>query len=215
MSGTDALGDIRHVLTEADPHAKAEVYRQFGLRLIYQPGQRTVRAEGELYLPKDWTDHRERCREAGIGDAVGFATKQVLARRMIERALEADIPFGWVTADELYGQDTKFRMWLESRGVAHAVAVPTTAMVVSMELTKVRVRRLVAELDEAAWQRLSRGDGSRGPRVSDWAGLDIRPPRDPEYGHWLLARRSIADRRVATWRGIRISHCRWSRRRSW
>ncbi len=34
----------------------------------------------ELYLPKDWTEDRDRCRAAGIGDEVGFATEQVLAR---------------------------------------------------------------------------------------------------------------------------------------
>lgn len=147
----------------------------------------------ELYLPKEWTTDRQRCRDAGIGDEVAFATKQVLAQTMIQRALEANVPFGWVTADELYGQDTKFRLWLESRGVAHVVAVPKNAMVVSMELTKVRVHRVVDDLDEGAWQRLNCGDGARGPRVSEWAVVDIRPLRDPRYGHWLLARRSIVD----------------------
>jgi hypothetical protein len=66
-------------------------------------------------------------------------------------------------------------------------------MVVSMELAKVRVDRVIADLDGTGWQRLSCGDGARGPRVSDWAVVDIRPLRDPRYGHWLLARRSIAD----------------------
>jgi hypothetical protein len=103
------------------------------------------------------------------------------------------VPFAWVTADELYGQDTKFRLWLESRGLAHVVAVPKNAMVVSMELTKVRVDRVIADLDETRWQRLSCGNGTRGPRVSDWAVVDIRPLRDPRFGHWLLARRSITD----------------------
>jgi SRSO17 transposase len=112
---------------------------------------------------------------------------------MIERAVKAGVPFGWVTADELYGQDTKFRLWLEGRRVAHVVAVAKNAMVVSMELAKVRVNRMIADFDDAVWQRLSRGDGTRGPRASDWAVVDIRPLRDPAYGHWLLARRSIAD----------------------
>jgi SRSO17 transposase len=146
-----------------------------------------------LYLPKEWTDDRVRCGEAGIGDEVGFATKQVLARRMIERAHAAGVPFAWVTADELYGQDTKFRLWLESRGLAHVVSVPKNAMVVSMELAKVRVDRVIADLDGTRWQWLSCGDGTRGPRVSDWAVVDIRPLRDPRFGHWLLARRSITD----------------------
>lgn len=166
---------------------------QIGVFLGYASQHGRALVDRELYLPKEWTTDRQRCRDAGIGDEVAFATKQVLAQKMIQRALEANVPFGWVTADELYGQDTKFRLWLESRGVPHVVAVPKNAMVVSMELTKVRVNRVVDDLDDAAWQRLNCGDGARGPRVSDWAVVDIRPLRDPRYGHWLLARRSIAD----------------------
>ncbi|MBP2329546.1 DNA invertase Pin-like site-specific DNA recombinase [Kibdelosporangium banguiense] len=39
------LGDIRSVLTDADPDDKAEVYQRLGLKLTYQPGKRTTRAE--------------------------------------------------------------------------------------------------------------------------------------------------------------------------
>ncbi|WP_218896237.1 recombinase family protein [Micromonospora purpureochromogenes] len=43
-----ALGDIVTVLRDADPADKAEVYRQLGLRLTYQPETQTVRAEADL-----------------------------------------------------------------------------------------------------------------------------------------------------------------------
>ncbi|WP_433653627.1 zinc ribbon domain-containing protein [Micromonospora zamorensis] len=43
-----ALGDIAAVLRDADPTDKAEVYRQLGLRLIYQPETQTVRAAVDL-----------------------------------------------------------------------------------------------------------------------------------------------------------------------
>jgi SRSO17 transposase len=52
----------------------------------------------ELYLPRSWTDDPARCRAAGIPDHVGFATKPQLARRMIERAIGAKVPFAWVAA---------------------------------------------------------------------------------------------------------------------
>ena len=118
--------------------------------LAYSAPRGRALIDRELYVPKDWTVDRERCRDAGIADTVGFATKQVLAQRMIERAVEAEVPFGWVTADELYGQDTKFRLWLDAADIPHVVCVPKSAMVVSMELTKVRVQRVVAELPETA-----------------------------------------------------------------
>ncbi len=34
---------------------------------------------------------------------VTFATKPQIARAMIERAIAADVPFAWVTADSVYG----------------------------------------------------------------------------------------------------------------
>lgn len=43
-----AVGDFAAVLRDADPADKAEVYRQLGLRLTYQPETQTVRAEMDL-----------------------------------------------------------------------------------------------------------------------------------------------------------------------
>jgi SRSO17 transposase len=70
----------------------------------------------ELYLPEKWTDDRARCRKAGIGDDVAFATKPELARKMIERAAGAGIAFSWVAADEAYGGNPALRKWLEEQG---------------------------------------------------------------------------------------------------
>jgi site-specific DNA recombinase len=39
----NALADLRAVLRDADPADKAEIYSQLGLRLTYQPAERTVR----------------------------------------------------------------------------------------------------------------------------------------------------------------------------
>jgi SRSO17 transposase len=49
-----------------------------------------------LYLPKVWTDDADRLAAAHVPDGVGFATKPVLAMAMIERAVAAGTPFGWV-----------------------------------------------------------------------------------------------------------------------
>jgi hypothetical protein len=55
----------------------------------------------------------ERCRAADLGDDVEFATKPDLGLRILKRAVASGIPFGWVTADEPYGQTGRIRMWLE------------------------------------------------------------------------------------------------------
>ena len=52
---------------------------------------------------------------------------------------------------------------------------------------RVRADRLTAQVDGADWVRCSAGDGAKGPRVYDWAAVEIRPLREPGKGHWLLA----------------------------
>ncbi|TLP56269.1 transposase [Microbispora triticiradicis] len=67
--------------------------------------------------------------QAGIPDEVEFATKPILARQMLARALDGGLPVSWATADEAYGMDYKFRSFLERRGVSYVVAVPKNQMV--------------------------------------------------------------------------------------
>ncbi len=52
----------------------------------------------ELYLPQGWLADPARCRAAGVPTQVEFQTKPELARRRLERALDAGVPAGWVTA---------------------------------------------------------------------------------------------------------------------
>jgi integrase len=77
----------------------------------------------ELYLPKSWTGDPARCQAAGIPGHLAFATKPQLARRMIERAVSARVPFAWVAADEAYGDNGPLRTWLEQQHIAHVLAI--------------------------------------------------------------------------------------------
>jgi SRSO17 transposase len=187
--GTKSAGVARQYSGTAGRIENAQV----GVFLAYASSRGRALIDRELYLPKEWTDDRQRCRQAGIPDTVAFATKPVLAQEMIGRAVAAGVPFGWLTGDEAYGQDTKLRMWLELNDIAHVLAVPCNTMVVSQRLLKERVDRLVAETDPADWLRLSCGQGAHGPRVYDWVVVPIRPLQRPGWGHWLLARRSLSD----------------------
>ena len=49
-----ALSDLLAVLRDADPADKAEIYTQLGLRLIYQPGDRTIHAEARISPVPQW-----------------------------------------------------------------------------------------------------------------------------------------------------------------
>jgi SRSO17 transposase len=56
-----------------------------------------------LYLPKSWTDDPARVTASYVPAGTAFATKPALALRMIRQALAANVPFGWVAADSVYG----------------------------------------------------------------------------------------------------------------
>ena len=68
-----------------------------------------------------WAEDWERRKEAGVPGDVSFRTKPRLAQEMLERALEAGVPFAWVTGDAVYGSDRRLRMWLEQKGMSHVL----------------------------------------------------------------------------------------------
>src|SRR5258708_12505295 len=78
--------------------------------------------DGEIYLPQEWKEDQERCKEAGVPETVEFATKLVLARRMLERVLEHRLPFAWVTADSVYGADYHLRRFLTEHQIPYLLA---------------------------------------------------------------------------------------------
>ena len=170
---------------------------QVGVFLAYASRRGHALVDRELYLPEGWLRDRPRCREAAIPEEVGFRTKPQLAQVMLERALDAKIPAGWVTGDEVYGGDGRLRRWLEERDVPHVLAVRRSQALWSMRLRQERAATLAGQLPARAWRHLSAGDGAKGPRIYAWARVPIRPLREPGRGHWLLVRRRLADGELA------------------
>jgi SRSO17 transposase len=173
---------------------------QLGVFLAYATGKGRTLIDRELYLPKSWTGDRDRCREAGVPDDVEFATKATLAQQMLDRALTAGVPAAWVTADEAYGQDYKFRTWCEQHRIGYVVAVPRSQSVplsLDTQITQIggsrRADDLVARAPEQAWKRRSAGPGVKGERFYDWAVASLFPSEHapPGWGRWLLVRRQI------------------------
>ena len=168
---------------------------QIGVFLGYATGAGRTFLDRELYLPRAWAEDRGRCREAGVGEDVEFATKPELALRMIARALDAGVPAGWVTADEVYGQHSQLRMMLEERQMPYVLAVPVNQRVTATvhgTITQLRADELAAMLPGQAWKKISAGAGAKGPRVHHWARAAIRPLQDTA-SYWLLVRRSLTD----------------------
>jgi SRSO17 transposase len=152
----------------------------------------------ELYLPQGWTDDPARCRAAGVPDRVGFATKPELARVMLERALEAGVPAGWVTADEVYGNSPALRGWLEGRQLPFVLAVKATEPLCGRSGPSVSAARLAEGIRPECWLRISPGHGAKGRRWYGWSRVALSPADAPDgWQRWLLVRRSLTTGELA------------------
>ena len=165
---------------------------QVGVFLGYATRRGRALLDRALYLPKEWTQDPGRRGEASVPEGVEFATKLVLARRMIDRALAAGVVAQWVTADAVYGSDYHFRAAVEKHGLGYVVGVRAD-FAVWAGFRQVRAKALLAEVPVEGWQRLSCGDGAKGPRRYDWALLRTNAPDPQAYARWLLIRRSVTD----------------------
>jgi SRSO17 transposase len=171
---------------------------QIGVFLSYAGRGGSAFIDRALYLPRQWTDEPERCRAAGVPESVEFATKPQLARQMIERALDAGVPCGWVTGDEVYGGDRRLRVWLESREQPFVLAVACNEPLWWRGPEQVKAQNIVQALPERAWTRLSAGAGTKGQRLYDWACTPLwrlqLTREERRWGHYLLARRSLDEK---------------------
>jgi len=165
---------------------------QIGVFLAYASPKGRTFIDRELYLPEQWARDQARRREAGVPEAVRFATKPELARRMIGRAVDAGVPVAWVTADEVYGRDHRLRLSLEEHGLSYVLAV-STQQYVWRGFQQQRVKTVAAQIPDSAWRKLSAGAGAKGERLYEWALVDVTSFMIAPYRRWLLARRNLTD----------------------
>jgi SRSO17 transposase len=171
---------------------------QVGVFLSYVTARGHTLIDRELYLPLDWTEDRERCQAAGIPESVRFQTKPELARRMLARLWDAQVPIAWVVADTVYGGNLDLRTWLEAHQYPYVLAVPCNEPVGILIRDGQRKRVEVWEVETLLlgaqdWQRLSMSEGTKGPRLFDWASVPILHQWEDDGWHSLLIRRSLTD----------------------
>jgi SRSO17 transposase len=178
---------------------------QIGVFLAYASAKGHTLLDRELYLPKEWATDEARREEAGVPQEVQFATKPQLATRMLERALEAEVPCKWVTADEIYGGDRRLRRWLEEQEQPFVLAVTSNEPLwstlgnIGRGVRQEKAAAIAASVAVEAWERLSAGNGAKGPRLYDWTRVELErltwlgedSEEEVHWQHWLLARRSI------------------------
>jgi len=184
-----------------------------------------------LYLPKEWTDDRARLKAAHVPKTVGFATKPQIARRIIARAIAAKVPFSFVAADSVYGTGD-IETTLRKAGKGYVLGVACNHVFHSWgkkQMVGGTAAKIAQTLPKNTWRRLSAGEGTKGPRLHDWAYLELADLDAVQYnsvltGEWtrgLLIRRNIADGELAffsTWcpkgtpmeKLVSVEGCRWA-----
>jgi SRSO17 transposase len=149
--------------------------------------------DGELFLPESWDADRDRCREAGIPDAMVYRPKWKIALELYDRAVSNGIRFDWLTFDEGYGGKPELLRALATRTQRYVAEVPRSfagwldpPRVVTRPYHKNRrgrgrkVPRLASgtrpaqrvdelldapRLRDQPWQRFRVKDGQKGPMV--------------------------------------------------
>ena len=80
--------------------------------------------DADLFLPREWSDDRPRCRQAGIPDDVVHRPKGRLALEQIDRARANGVRLDWVTFDAEYGKSPGFLAGLDDARLSFVGEVP-------------------------------------------------------------------------------------------
>ena len=85
-----------------------------------------------LFLPKEWTDNKRRCRRAHVpSEHIRPCSKIDLALEMVKDAKAQGLNFGWVGADGFYGRDSHFRRRLGDMELTYMVDIPKDTTIYS------------------------------------------------------------------------------------
>ncbi len=139
--------------------------------------------DGELYLPKSWSDDRARCREAGIPDDMVYRPKWAIALGLYDHAVANGLHFDWVTFDEGYGGKPELLRELSGRGQKFVGEVPRNFM------GWVKPPRVVTR----TFHKHGRGRGRKAPRLAGGSP----PPRRVDA---MLDRDGLRNQPWVKWR---------------
>ena len=195
---------------------------QVGVYLGYASRKGHAFLDGRLFLPEKWFEQgcQDRLQACGVPETLEHQTKPDIALELVKNALARDdLPFRWVAADALYGDAPEFcdgiadlgkwyfvevrcttRIWLERPEVwvppwKGRGRRPTRQRLKNPQQKALQVDELARQLSAETWVRARIKEGSKGPRVCDFACLRVFDVRAglPDQEVWLVLRRNLAD----------------------
>ena len=141
-----------------------------------------------MYIPKEWTENKERRAEAGVPDDLTFQTKPEMALEMIQEATVAGVLYKWVTGDCGYGDYDKMRKWLEENEKYYVLNISAKEYIDNESIGS-----LLTKLPSDGWFEANCGIGSKGERVYDWLILETSGVAPTGFKRVILVRRSKSD----------------------
>jgi SRSO17 transposase len=140
------------------------------------------------WIPAEHIDDPVKSVMMGLPLDLEFRTKGQLAMDILGDAFADGVTLDFVCGDEVYGNCTELREYLEDQGQGYVLRVPSNfrlALARGVTLTCAQaVARLLA--DNRRWEVRSAGKGSKGARWYGWAQVATASPR-----HSLLIRRHL------------------------
>jgi SRSO17 transposase len=139
------------------------------------------------WIPQEHIEDPVKSLVMGLPLNLQFRTKGQLGIDICADAYADGLTFDFICADEVYGNCTQLRLFLEERGQAYVLRVASNFTLTLAAGTKLTCAEAVKALlkHERRWEIRSAGKGSKGDRWYAWAWIAASPR------HHLLVRRHL------------------------
>jgi SRSO17 transposase len=173
---------------------------QVGVYLSLSTGKYASITNYKLFLPKEWTEDKQRCIKAGIpGVRIDFKTKPELGLEMIKEQIENQVHFDYVNGDGLYGNGYTFSKGVDGLGKKYVLDVHSNQQIylqkptISVPEPREGKRGRKPTRPKPDFRGISVSDYQKSLRRSDYKEVKIRPTTKG----WLTALAHVA--RVWVW----------------
>jgi len=149
---------------------------------------------GRQWIPREQIDDPATSLVMGLPGDLVFRTKGQLAIDLLTEVVADGIGLDFVCGDEVYGNCTQLREYLEGRSQGYVLRVPSNFCLTVARGVRLTCKQAATELAACrrSWEIRSAGKGAKGARWYAWAWLGTISPR-----HHLLIRRHLATGELA------------------
>lgn len=165
-----------------------------------------------LYLPREWTQSRARCKAAGVPKDIRFQTRHAQSLEMLAEQGSL-LPHAWIAGDDEMGRTSAFRRDLQALGERYLLAVPSNTLIRDLDAPVPEhhgpgaprkppfqgVDRWRDALGKDGWTRINVRDAEKGPLEVEVAACRVQAKytqRVMDYEETLVIVRALDEQGV-------------------